>query len=63
MRTVVVSRALRETLPWPWPWWRPTAGQHMTLVWVVLIHVTAAVGIVMFPLPGWPLFLAVGVLT
>jgi len=35
----------------------------MTLVWVVLIHVTAAVGIVLYPLPGWPLFLAAYALT
>jgi fatty-acid desaturase len=44
--------------PWTWPWWRPAPGQYMTLVWVVLIHVTAAVGLLIYPLPGWPLFLA-----
>lgn len=42
--------------PWTWPWWRPVAGQQMTLVWVVLIHVTAMVGLIVCPLPGWPLF-------
>jgi len=30
---------------------------------VVLLHVTAAVGLVLFPLPGWPLFLVAGALT
>jgi stearoyl-CoA desaturase (delta-9 desaturase) len=35
----------------------------MTLVWVVLIHVTAAVGLVVCPLPGWRLFLVAAVLT
>jgi len=59
----VVSHSLVKTPPWAWPWWRPATGQYMTFVWVVLIHVTAAVGIVMYPLPGWPLFLAAGALT
>ena len=34
----------------------------MTFVWVVLIHVTAAVGIIISPLPGLPLFLSAGAL-
>jgi sn-1 stearoyl-lipid 9-desaturase len=33
------------------------------LVWVLLIHVTAVVGLIMYPLPGWPLFLATAALT
>jgi sn-1 stearoyl-lipid 9-desaturase len=49
--------------PWTWPWWHSAAGQQMTLLWVVLIHVTAVVGVVMCPLPGWPLLLAAGALT
>jgi stearoyl-CoA desaturase (delta-9 desaturase) len=35
----------------------------MTFLWVVLIHVTAVVGLVLCPLPGWPLFLTAGALT
>jgi fatty-acid desaturase len=35
----------------------------MTLVWVLLIHVTAVVGLLVCPLPGWPLFLATAALT
>jgi stearoyl-CoA desaturase (delta-9 desaturase) len=49
--------------PWIWPWWRPAPGQWIILLWVVLIHVTAAVGLVLCPLPGWPIFLMAGVLT
>src|SRR5262249_58290321 len=56
-------RSQSPSEPWTWPWWRPAPGQHMTLVWVVLIHVTAAVGLVVSPLPGWPLFLVAAVLT
>ena len=62
MPPVVVSPSLVETPPWTWPWWRPAAGQQMTLLWIVLIHVTAAVGLVMCPLPGWPLLVMAGVL-
>src|SRR5215510_3916586 len=59
----LVSHAVVKTPPWTWRWWRPIAGQHLTFVWVVLLHVTAAVGLVLFPLPGWPLFLVAGALT
>ncbi len=49
--------------PWTWPWWRPARGQQITLLWVGLIHVTALVGLVLYPLPGWPLVLTAGALT
>ena len=62
MPPVVVSPSLVETPPWTWPWWRPAAGQQMTLLWIMLIHVTAAVGLVMCPLPGWPLLVMAGAL-
>jgi stearoyl-CoA desaturase (delta-9 desaturase) len=48
--------------PWTWPWWRPVAGQRITLLWVVLIHVTAVAGLILCPLPGWPLFFVTGAL-
>jgi fatty-acid desaturase len=54
----VVSPSPCAVPPWTWPWWRPAPGQYMTLVWVLLIHVTAVVGLIVYPLPGWPLFLA-----
>lgn len=49
--------------PWTWPWWRPAPGHGLTLMWVLLIHLTALVGLILYPLPGWPIFLAAGVLT
>src|SRR2546427_725404 len=45
MPPVVVSPSLVGTPPWTWPWWRPAAGQQMTLLWIMLIHVTAAVAV------------------
>jgi stearoyl-CoA desaturase (delta-9 desaturase) len=54
------SHAVRP--PWLWPWWRTASGEHLTLFWIVLIHVTAALGLIVCPLPGWPLFLTTGAL-
>jgi fatty-acid desaturase len=39
--------------PWQWPWWRAAAGEGVTLAWIVLIHLTAVVGLVLYPWPGW----------
>ena len=58
-----VSLAHSVLPPWTWPWWRPAPRQYMTLVWVLLIHITAMVGLILSPLPGWPLFLTAGALT
>ena len=44
--------------PWKQPWWRPTRGDELFFAWFVLIHVGAVVGLILAPLPGWPVFLA-----
>jgi sn-2 palmitoyl-lipid 9-desaturase len=36
-----------------WPWWRTTRHDWIVLPWVILIHITALVGLILFPLPGW----------
>ncbi len=41
--------------PWQWPWWRTVAGERMTFVWILLIHCTAALGLLLYPCPGWRL--------
>ncbi len=41
------------TYRWQWPWWRTTGHDVIVLSWVILIHATALVGLVLFPLPGW----------
>jgi stearoyl-CoA desaturase (delta-9 desaturase) len=56
--SLAVSSASEERAPWLWPWWRPAAGEQLTLLWVVLIHMTAVIGLSLYPLPGWPLFFA-----
>lgn len=55
---VAVAPADEKNLPWMQPWWRPAAGQSATFVWVILIHITAVVGLIVSPLPGWKLLLA-----
>jgi len=42
--------------PWTWSWLRWQPGEGWTLFWIALIHVFAALGLVLFPLPGWGLF-------
>ena len=50
--------ALVEKHPWTLPWWKSHSDSRTVLLYLLLIHVVAAVGIVLFPLPGWPVFLA-----
>ncbi len=38
---------------WEWPWWRTTRHDFIILPWFILIHVTALIGLILFPLPGW----------
>jgi stearoyl-CoA desaturase (delta-9 desaturase) len=40
-----------------WPWWRTTRKDRGVLPWFVLIHLTAITGLILFPLPGWRIFL------
>jgi fatty-acid desaturase len=44
--------------PWKWPWWKSAPGDEPTFRWMMLIHVSAIVGLVLFPIPGWKLGLA-----
>jgi fatty-acid desaturase len=46
-----------------WPWWRTTKDDVMVLPWLVLIHLTAIVGLILFPLPGWRVFFGAFALT
>jgi stearoyl-CoA desaturase (delta-9 desaturase) len=45
--------------PYPWerPWYLPVPGAWPTFLWVVLIHLTAIAGVILFPLPGWRIIL------
>jgi fatty-acid desaturase len=41
------------TEPWTSPWWKPAKGHGATFFYVMLIHVLAAIGLFVFPTPGW----------
>ena len=53
-----MSRATdTEPRPWTLPWYAVGDGDATILVYFVIIHVLTAVGLLLFPLPGWPVFL------
>ena len=43
--------------PWTQPWYRTDKGDVSVFIYIVLIHSLAAAGLVLFPLPGWGVFL------
>jgi fatty-acid desaturase len=44
--------------PWRRAWWYTARGDGPTLFWMILIHVTALTGLLLVPLPGWPVLVA-----
>jgi stearoyl-CoA desaturase (delta-9 desaturase) len=51
VETPIVSSLGPE--PWNAPWWKTAEGDRLTLLYIVLIHVLAIIGLFMFPSPGW----------
>ena len=49
--------------PWTQPWYYVADGNPTALIYFIVIHTMAATGILLFPLPGWPVFLTALVLT
>ncbi len=58
-----IAPVAERKLPWTWPWWHVREGQFVVLFWIVLIHITAAIGLILYPWPGWPIFLTAATLT
>ena len=50
--------AVQENRPWERPFWKPAPGKSPVLFFLVLIHVLAIIGLILFPLPGWRIFLS-----
>lgn len=42
--------------PWDQPWWKPAPGKGAVFLYLVLIHLLAIAGLILFPLPGWRIF-------
>jgi len=45
--------AIQEIRPWEEPFWKPAPGKAGILFYIILIHVLAVIGLILFPLPGW----------
>ena len=44
------------TRPWEKPFWKPARGKEGVLFYLVVIHVLALIGLILFPLPSLPVF-------
>lgn len=53
----VKTPGLRERHPWTLPWWNVEGENTWTLVYIVTVHILALIGIALFPIPGWKIFL------
>ena len=51
------STLLIEEKPWTRPWWQYSEGNAPVLFYIVLIHVLAITGLILFPWPSWPVLL------
>ena len=40
--------------PWEQSWYAATGPDRGVLAWIMLIHATALLGLVLYPMPGWP---------
>ena len=49
--------ALAEKHPWTLPWWKADGENFWVMVYIVMIHALAITGFILFPLPGWKVFL------
>src|SRR5271168_4475614 len=55
--TTLSTTETLKTEPWKQPWWNAAGRDILILFWVLLIHITAAIGLVLYPIPGWHVFL------
>jgi stearoyl-CoA desaturase (delta-9 desaturase) len=39
--------------PWDQPFWKPAKGKEVVLLYLVLVHIIAITGIILFPIPNW----------
>ncbi len=49
---VTDETAREEIRPWEWPLWKPARGKAGVLLYLILIHVLAGIGIVLYPIPS-----------
>ncbi len=49
--------ALAEKHPWTLPWWKAEGENVWVLIYLCVVHALAITGLLLFPLPGWKVFL------
>src|SRR2546430_14846185 len=50
--------ALAERHPWTLPWWKADGESFSVMIYIVAVHVLAVLGLILYPLPGWKVFLS-----
>ncbi len=51
------SSQLGVVRPWKLPWYKPSPKNRWTFAYIIVVHALALVGIILFPIPGWRIFL------
>src|ERR1039457_4702267 len=55
--------AINQARPWERPFWKPTRGKGGIFLYLIAIHALAIAGLVLFPLPSWPILTMTLILT
>ena len=58
-----VTEQFLASRPWARSIWHAAPGDGPTFFWLILIHATAALGLILTPVPGWPIFAGAVLLT
>jgi stearoyl-CoA desaturase (delta-9 desaturase) len=60
MRGSTILKVSNVTYEYPWtrPWWQFSKGNGLVLLYLIMIHVLAVVGLILFPLPNWQVLIA-----
>ncbi len=49
--------AFAEQHPWTQPWYKASGGNIWVLIYLAVIHILSVIGLMLFPVPGWEVFL------
>jgi fatty-acid desaturase len=55
--------AINQARPWERPFWKPTRGKGGIFLYLIAIHALAIAGLILFPLPSWPILTMTLILT
>jgi len=52
MNQATIESTIVKSYPWERPFWKPTKGKGFIFFYLILIHVLAVTGLILFPLPS-----------